>query len=135
MMKQALTALLVAVCAVPGVHAQGPGAANQEKRRDERGAWTGIPHVIPHVPSALPHSGVPNVNPASDLHFPKLTPPEVAFPPVPKFKFPVAEFSPAMGEATAIARGLSSAKGGGILAGIGGGLAALGGLFGRKKES
>ena len=153
MTNKALWALLVAVAvwAAPSAQAQGPGAANpwqggpgmppalpgfrdQEKRRDDLGGWTSIPHVIPHVPSALPFSGGSNANPAENLPTPKLTLPEAALS-ASELRVPATRFSPASGEVTAIARGLSSGKGGGLLAAIGGGLAALRGLFRRKKES
>ena len=152
-MKRTLWALPVAfaVCAATStVHAQGPDAGNpwqgrpglppavpgsrdQEKRRDEPGAWTRIPYVVPRVPSSF---GAPNAGGAADLHTPIVVPPEAAMP-VSELRFPRTTFSPTVGEGIpTMVRGLSRFKGGGILAGIGGAIAtAFGGIFGRKKES
>jgi hypothetical protein len=117
----------------PGVDrfpSASPGLPNQDKRRDESSVWTGIPHVIPH---GLP-SGGSNPGRVIDPHTPKVIPLEASLA-ASEFKVPTTSVSPVLGEeASALARGISGK--GGILAGIGGALAALfGGIFGRKKES
>jgi hypothetical protein len=94
------------------------GFRDQDKRKDHSGPWTGI-HVIPHVPHSPP-AGDPTV-------------PAAAVRP-PAFKVPATRLSPAVAEGAG--RNLSRWTGGGILAGIGGAIAAaLRGIFGRNKES
>jgi hypothetical protein len=122
-MKHLIT--LAACFAVVGGLA--PRASAQAKNdRDDRHGIDWIPHIS-HVPL---HFG------GTDPHTPKGVPPETVVPSH-EFRYSSPRFSAFPSEGgSAIARGLSGWRGRGILAGIGGGLAALfGGLFGRKKES
>jgi hypothetical protein len=110
-----------------------PAFPPQEKRRDEDTPWAGITHLIPHHLPEFP--GGANAESFKDLHMPKAVPQAGPWS-ASEFKFTPTRFAPVSHEATTIARGLSGLKGPGILAGIGGALAALfGGLFGRKHGS
>jgi hypothetical protein len=121
-----------------------PAFPDQENRRDDQDLLSrarilghGIPHGIPsyHGPTSAREAAVPT---------PKAIPPELIIPPL-EFRFtPASEFyyttprfKPVMGEgASTFTRRFSFVKGGGILAGIGGAItAALGAIFGRKKDS
>jgi len=110
----------------------GSGFRDQERRRDEQGAWPNTSHVIPHF--HLPSAGS-STDGTTDLHPANVVPPE-AMRPASEFKFRATEFSPMAGKGgMGIFRGLSWGKGG-FLAGIGGTITALlGALFGRKKDS
>lgn len=95
-----------------------PNIRDQDKRRDEHNPWLN-PHILGHlVPHGEHYPGAPNASGrGASWHTPN--------------------FTPAMGEGgMGLARGFSRWRGGGILAGIGGAIAAIfGALFGRKKES
>jgi hypothetical protein len=71
-----------------------------------------------------------------NLHNPMVVPPKPMIP-VSEWHYTPPRFTPVVNEGIpSMARGFSHLKGGGLLAGIGGAIAALlGGLFGRKKES
>jgi hypothetical protein len=122
----------------------GPAFPHQEKRRDDQDPLS-MAHILGH---AIPH-GIPSHNgptPAREAAVPtpraippelKIPPSEFRFTPASEFHYTPPKFSPVMGEgASAFPRGFSFGKGGGILAGIGGAItAALGAIFGRKKDS
>jgi hypothetical protein len=113
-----------------------PGQHEQEKRRDQNDPLHYI-HIIGH---GMPHSHHPSAAPTAEqmknMHKPIVVPPETNFP-VSDLRYTPPRFTPVMNEGIpSMARGFSHFKGGGILATIGGGIAALfGGLFGRRKDS
>ncbi|HEY7314404.1 MAG TPA: hypothetical protein VH643_33965 [Gemmataceae bacterium] len=119
----------------PGVFPPPPAVPilrDREKRRDEQDAASGILRMVPHmhVPPA-----VSNPEHMKDFRPPKAVPPEMVMP-ASEFRFAPPKFAPVASEGGTFVRGFSSWRGGGILAGIGGAIAAVfGGIFGRKKES
>jgi hypothetical protein len=163
-MKRILRTLLVVAvvyAAASTAHAQGPGAGNprpgrpaggppgmnglppavpgngdQENRQDKDNPF-GYAHIVAH---GLSHSNHPSAalrgEHMKNLHTPIVVPPKPMIP-VSEWHYTPPRFAPAVNEGIpSMARGFSSLKGGGILTGIGGAIAALfGGLFGRKKES
>jgi hypothetical protein len=132
----------------PGVGFPPPGVPNIpgfEKRQDDQNPWIN-PHILGHlVPHGGHYPGAPNASGrGANLQTPPTMPAEVRLPIAELRNFPASEltitppkFSPVVSEGgMGMARGFSRWGGGGILAGIGGALAgALGGIFGRKKQS
>lgn len=113
-----------------------PGHRDQDKRQDKDDPFH-YAHIVAH---GLSHSNrpsaVPNAEHMKNLHTPIVVPPKPTIR-VSEWHYTPPRFTPMVNEGIpSMARGFSSLKGGGILATIGGAIAAFfGGLFGRKKES
>jgi hypothetical protein len=125
--------------ALPPVNRPGAilGLPSQEPRRDDRDLMNHA-HIITH---GLGHlhlpSGSAQPEQMRNVPTPRIVVPPEAMAPVSQLHHtPLPRFTPVVTEgSSSMARGLSHG-GGGILAGIGGAIAAVfGGLFGRKKES
>jgi hypothetical protein len=119
------------------------GFRDQEKRRDDHGPLSHLhmfAHGMPHERACYngPNTGrAPGVDPHVVARQAGVPASELRVGAFPEWKFTPPPVRPVMTEGGgAIARFFSRARGGGILAGIGGGLAAVfGALFGRKKDS
>lgn len=132
----------------PGMRFPPPGMPNipgHEKRQDDQNPWIN-PHILGHmVPHGGHYSGAPSAaGPRANLHTPsvvppeaRIVPPELRFMPASELRIPPPKFSPVVSEGgLGMARSVSRWGGGGILAGVGGAIAAaFGAIFGRKKES
>jgi hypothetical protein len=120
----------------PRVNGLPPGFHGQDKREDQNNPFH-YAHIVAHGLSHLHHpSSAPNAENMKNLHTPIVVPSKPTIP-VSEWHYTPPKFTPVVNEGLpSIARGFSSFKGGGILATIGGAIAALfGGVFGRKKDS